>query len=346
MFNYTLSAITLALLFSGLCAGAASAKTPYFGINQDFVWTDDKEIPGLIQAVKESHAQAVRMGVRWSVVEPERGKWDFSRVDRMVKAVRGANVEILAVLGSVPPWASEVNPAEAKRFSDSYPPKCMADWEEYVRRCAGRYKGDIRYWEIWNEENGETWYNPRPNAPEYAGLLKSAYITIKKADPKATVVLGGLQMNGIIANPWSNLKVENFLQDVYDAGGRKYFDVVNIHPYVLATKDMGPAYCAKLTRDAVELMKKNGDGRKPLWITETGLAVNATVTEQMQADHLRGIYEELGRIPQVKAIYWFLLRDGPTLLNDGSDSMGLISSDGHRRLSFEAYKALAAGAKR
>lgn len=337
--------IVILLLGSRLCAAAAPGRTPYFGINQDLVWTDDREVPGLIQAMKEARVQAVRMGVRWTVVEPERGEWDFSRVDRMVKAVRESKIEILAVLCSVPSWASEVKPIEGKRFPDCYAPKRLEDWQEYVRRCVSRYKGDISYWEIWNEENGEGYYNPLPNVPEYVGLLKSAYVTAKKANPKATVVLGGLQMNGIIANPWSPCKVENFLRDIYDAGGGPYFDVVNIHPYVLATKDQGPAYCAKLTRDTVELMKKHGDSKKPLWITETGLAVNANVTEQMQADHLRGVYREIGRMPQVKAIYWFLLKDGPAYLNDGTDSMGLISSDGHRRLSFETYKELAAAGK-
>ena len=122
-------------------------------------------------------------------------------------------------------------------------------------------------------------------------------------------VLGGLLMNGIIPNPWAPIKVENFLQKIYDAGGKPYFDVVNIHPYVLATKEQGPAYEAKLVRDTVLVMEKNGDGQKPLWITETGLGTGNGVTEQMQAEHLRGINEEMAKIPQVKAIYWFLLRD-------------------------------------
>ena len=39
-------------------------------------------------------------------------------------------------------------------------------------------------------------------------------------------------MNGIIANPWSDVKVENYLEDLYKAGAQPYFDVCNIHPYV------------------------------------------------------------------------------------------------------------------
>jgi len=74
--------------------------------------------------------------------------------------------------------------------------------------------------------------------------------------------------------------VENFLQAIYDAGGRPYFEVVNIHPYVLATREQGPAYAGKLVRDTVLVMRKNGDQHKPLWITETGLATGNGVTKR------------------------------------------------------------------
>ena len=183
--------------------------------------------------------------------------------------------------------------------------------------------------------------SPAPDAKVYVQILKSAHDAIKASDPKATVVLGGLQMNGIIPNPWSTLKVENFLQQIYDAGGKPYFDVVNVHPYVLNTPNEGPEYCARLVRDTVGVMKKNGDGKKPLWITETGLPTGGAVTEEMQAQHLEGIYRELGKIPEVKAIHWFELRDYPKPICGGEESMGILSGDGRRKPSFEMYRKLA-----
>ncbi len=59
----------------------------------------------------------------------------------------------------------------------------------------------------------------------------------------------------------------------------------------------------------------------------------------MQAEHLAGIYRELARIPQVKAIYWFLLQDLDAPVSGGEDSMGLVATDGRRKPSFEALKA-------
>src|ERR1035438_2982240 len=110
---------------------------------------------------------------------------------------------------------------------------------------------------------------------------------------------------------------------------------------VLATKEQGPAYAAKLVRDTVLVMEKNGDGKKPLWITETGLGTGNSVTEQIQAQHLTGTYGEMAKIPQVKAIHWFLLRDMDNSVCGGEDTMGLISTNGRRKPAFAAFVKVA-----
>lgn len=324
-----------------VCVLSSARGAMEFGINHDFVWTEDKDIPTLVQAMKDAHVQSVRMGIRWTSVEPERGKWNWVKVDSVVRQIRAADIGILCTLMSVPAWSSEITPDMKVGFWDCYAPKHMTDWSGYVGKVVRRYKSDIHYWEMWNEENGQDFYKPIPDAKVYVQILKSAYGAVKAVDPEATVVLGGLQMNGIIPNPWSPLKVENFLQQIYDTGGKRYFDVVNIHPYVLPTPNEGPTHCAKLVRDTVAVMRKNGDGSKPLWLTETGLPTGNGVTEEMQAEHLEGIYREVGKIPEVKAVFWFELRDYPAAICGGEESMGILAQDHRRKPSFDMYRKLA-----
>lgn len=336
--------LLLALLLAAVCSQsqAASKHRLLLGINHDFVWTEDKDIPGLIQAMKDAHVQSVRIPIRWTSVEPERDKWVWDKPDSVVKQLRDAKIDMLGLLMGVPTWASGIDPAKVQGFSDVYAPQDMRDYEGYVRRVVTRYKGDIHHWEIWNEENGQDFYKPMPDAPTYVKILKAAYKTAKGVDPKCIVILGGLQMNGIIPNPWLPIKTPDFLQKIYDAGGKPHFDAVNIHPYVTAGE--GPAYCGKITRDTVEVMKKNGDANKPLWITETGLATGNGVTEEMQAQHLRGICNELSAIPNVKALYWFELRDYPAAICGGEESMGVLTTDGRRKPSFTTYAEIAGSA--
>lgn len=338
--------LKLAMALVALILGAASpatsapAKAPYYGINHDFVWTEEKDWPHLIAAMKEARVEAVRIPLRWPTVEPEKGKWDYSRVDKVVKALRDAKIEILATFLGVPVWASGVDPEEVKGFYDCFPPQDMGDWQEFVRRTVTRYKGDIRLWEIWNEENGAEFFRPEPDAEKYVEMLKSAHGEIRKIDPGAVVVLGGLVMNGVIANPWSEVKVPNFLQAIYDAGGKAYFDVVNIHPYVVASDAEGPDYLIKLTRETIEVMKKNGDAQKPLWITETGCFADENITQQRQAEHLTGVFRELKKLPEVKAVYWFTLRDYGQSILGGENTMGLLTNTGEKKPMFDAYKNL------
>jgi hypothetical protein len=332
----------LLVIENAASAGDSINKTiPYFGTNHEFVWTPDEEIPPLIQAMKDANVQIVRVPMRWTVIEGEQGNWNWDKMDSVIRQIKAAHIEILACLMGVPEWASGEDRSEVQGFWDCFAPKRTEDYAEFVRQCVNRYKNDIHYWEVWNEENGPDFYKPLPNAKEYVKLLKTAHNAIMRADPEATVVMGGLQMNGIISNPWLDIKVENFLQKIYDAGGKPYFDVVNIHPYVLPTKDQGPAYCAKLVCDTIDVMKRNGDGNKPLWITEIGTGTGQGVTEEMQAEHLADIYRELGNIPEVKAIYWFTLRDYGKSICGGEDSMGLLTADGRRKPAFETYRKLA-----
>jgi hypothetical protein len=60
----------------------------------------------------------------------------------------------------------------------------------------------------------------------------------------------------------------------------------------------------------------------------------------MQADHLTGIYRELAKIPQVKLVYWFCLRDWPKVITGGENSMGLLAADNRRKPSYQAFSEL------
>ena len=51
------------------------------------------------------------------------------------------------------------------------------------------FKGRIRYYEIWNEQNlSREWEGAPLNAADYVRLLEGAYLAIKAVDPQAIVV--------------------------------------------------------------------------------------------------------------------------------------------------------------
>lgn len=319
-------------------AGSDTHRQFVVGINQDLVWTDDAELDASITVLKESGATHVRIPLRWTTVEPKRGQWDFAKVDRVVHKLRGAQIGILADLSSFPGWENETEGRTVEGWYDTYPPKDDTNWATYVRTVVRRYKKDIKLWEVWNEENGVDFWRPLPDAKRYVQLLKVTYKECKAADRKCTVVLGGLQMNGVVANPWSPVKTTDFLQAIYDSDGKPYFDCVNIHPYVLPSKEEGARYMRRLVGETIGVVKRNGDEKKPIWVTEIGCGTNETYTREAQAKLLGESYDVLARMPQVAAVYWFCLRDYKQAITGPEASMGIVTDRFERKPSFDAFR--------
>lgn len=312
-------------ILSLLACLSAARGCEFVGVNQDFVWTAPNKRAPLIDAMRELGVRWVRLPLRWNVVQPEPGAFDWSRTDPVIDELRAADIRVLAILMSVPAWANGTVPDEVEGWYDAYPPRSLGDWEAYVRAAVERYGGRIRHWEIWNEQNGVDFYRPLPDAERYVALLRSAYRTIKSVQPDSVVLMGGLQMNGVIANPWSPVKVEHFLKGMYDAGAAGAFDAVNIHPYVTETDPVEGI--GEMVRGTLEVLRRNGDAGRPIWITEIGVASRADPTGRLQADNLERTFVELRGFPEVTRVFWFCLMDYERDIVGPEASMGLLTRE-------------------
>jgi hypothetical protein len=123
----------------------------------------------------------------------------------------------------------------------------------------------IRAWQIWNEPNLTYYWSEQPFARRYVKLLWAARRAIRRVDPGARVVLAGL-----VNESWTALKA------IYRAGGRGAFDIVALHPYTAS-----PRRAVRVVELARRVMRRRGDGRKPVWITELSWpAASGTLTPQ------------------------------------------------------------------
>jgi polysaccharide biosynthesis protein PslG len=135
-----------------------------------------------------------------------------------------------------------------------------------------RYQGRIRYYQIWNEPNIYPEWGEQPVSPEgYTELLKVGYSRVKAACPECIVLSGALAQT-IPLGP-RDLNDFIFLQRMYDAGARDYFDVLAMQGYGLwsgpTDRRMRPRVL-NFSRPLYlrEIMVHNGDAAKPIWITE------------------------------------------------------------------------------
>lgn len=256
----------------------------------------------------------------WSRLEPMKDKWDFNLVDKYVDLAEQHHVDVLLTLGITPKWASS-HPSASSDYGPggSAVPKKMADWQNYVRTVATRYKGRIHEYEIWNEPNLRHYYTS--SIPEMVQLAKVAYQTLKKVDP--TVIVCSPSATGPYGAEW--------LDEYLRAGGGKYADVIGFHFYV---NPAPPEQMVPLIQRVERIMKKDGAGDKPLWDTETGWAIqdkggnvraaagrgfNSIVLSQEEAAAYLSRAYVLSWASGVSRLYWYAWDDGV---------MGLVERDG------------------
>lgn len=202
--------------------------------------------------------------VAWFNLEPRREEWHFETLDRYVALAEEHGVEILLPLGFSPAWAS-ARPDEVSPFyplGASAEPQRLEDWQQYVSTVATRYKGRIRYYEVWNEPNLRQYWTG--STKQLISLTQTAYWTLKAIDPSVTMV-GPSVTSHETGLAW--------LSDYLAKGGGASLDVIAHHFYVFP----GPPEALVPFMDSVrQILMKYGVRDKPLWNTEITWALPAT----------------------------------------------------------------------
>lgn len=329
-----------ALLALPATADARVSPTGFMGMNADGLTFDGgPKLAKGISAMRKRGVGSLRVTFYWSEAQPYAqmsdvppGRRDqfvkaggrptnFGPADAVVAAAVRKGISVLPVVIAAPRWAST---QPGMTFA---PPKNAKDFARFTSVLVRRYgpkgsfwtdnpsipKRPIRDWQIWNEPAGFLgfgdrtlfWTEPFSNSlPVYVGMLKASRTSIKKADKGARIVLAGFY-----GRPWLTM------DQIYKAGARKLFDVVTIHPYASNVSDS--LRILSMVRD---VMRDNGDKRKPLMVTEltwTSAAGKLTntqgldyiiKTESQQASLLRSAYRNLwakrSKLRLLRA-YWY-----------------------------------------
>jgi Glycosyl hydrolase catalytic core len=318
----TLPALALLLaLVASAPSPAAERSVPrgFYGVN----WDGDIQRRYSAELVDRewirmavTGAESSRTSFEWHWAQPEPGgPFDHSRTDPIVGAAAARGVKLLPIVIWAPPWARR---DAQTTFS---PPARPAEYAAYLTELIGRYgprgsfwtehpelpKRPVRAWQIWNEPHlPYQWTIPDEEdwAAEYGRLLRVAHAAVKRADPGAKVVLAGL----------TNVSWDQ-MRSLYARGRiRRRFDVAAVHPYTRT-----PDGVVEIARRFRKVMRGEGDGRKPIWITELGLPASKgkafspsplQTSPRGMARFLRGSYARLARArrssaTRVNRAYWY-----------------------------------------
>jgi hypothetical protein len=319
----------------------------------DSWWGEDQNeqtLSAQITLMQELGVKLFRFELDWPFVAPNRpggasydsatarnpawSGYQWDRLDLIVRMITAAGIQPVPQVVYSPDWASGITATTSGGPND--PPQSALYFGDFVFAAATRYKGQIHYWEMWNEEDypAHGWTG---SPQQYVDLiLKPGYQAVKQVDPKAQVVFGGLAQDATMSK-------------YYAAGAKPYFDIGSVHAYY---QSPGVAAAKDHVRGA---MNQNGDKAKPLWLTEfgaqaqrVGSALNADAAGASQDEAYQArLIHDVFQLPGLQAIFLYQLHDTSAYLSDGAAVnayWGIVSHDlTHRKLGFEAYKEAAGG---
>lgn len=289
----------------------------------------------------------VRGFVPWTVFEPNPGHLNEPQIAALENGLAALpkGMKVILDVVNTPQWESESANAVM-------PPRDPSDYGRFLGAIARRFAGRVAAWEIWNEEDDSLWWASGPDPAAYTALLKAAYPAVKSADPKATVVLGGLTGNDY-----------EYLSQLYADGAKGSFDAVGVHtdsicdvasPYEILRNGRTDQRINRWAflgyRTVHEVMQANGDN-SPIWMTELGWSTSTQVcnagawagqkpggvSPQQQATFLTQAYHCLAQDSYVQVGIWYGLQDTEPF-DSPRGSYGLLGSN---LLPKPAYGALA-----
>jgi len=254
--------------------------SPDYGI-QAFLWWQPEVAHRDLGLIKDAGFTWVKQWFAWRDIEGKgKGQYDWSTSDRIVQQVEDFGLKLLVRVDHQPDWAGA-------------PPGNINAFADFLSAMASRYRGRIAAYQVWNEPNlAREWGNKAPSAAEYTQMLQKAYQAIKKADPNAVVISAGMAPTTELSQ--RAVPDTRFIQSMYDAGAKSYFDMLGAHgagykappemdPGQVATDpnyynvgdvncpgDACRIYCFRHVEDLRQIMVNNGDGNKKVVVLEFG----------------------------------------------------------------------------
>jgi exo-beta-1,3-glucanase (GH17 family) len=275
---------------------------------------------GIASQLKQIGTTWVRFQLNWASLEPQQGQYDWSTLDSAVLMINASGFHLDFPIQNAPDWAKSQQcgthpllpgPTEVTQFATA---------------LAQRYNGQnghghIDSYEIGNEEFDDhlppvakmiSKYCPGMNLLPIAGPdLKAGYQAIKAQSPQALV--------GMFAIWWANTQhVQQYMSYLYQNHYGIYFDYANFHYHICGNNPVsgGGNFTSfqNVWQTMHSVMSQNGDGGKPIWLTEagwpTGSAAHATacvVTPQQQAQYMSDLLQASASSHVIQEFFWYTL---------------------------------------
>ncbi|MFW6135790.1 MAG: cellulase family glycosylhydrolase [Chloroflexota bacterium] len=307
----------------------------------------------------------IKEQVQWHTVEHGPDDFDWQNLDRVVAGADRYGFSILLSVTRAPDWTRDVE-------LEGGPPADYAQFGRFMEQLAGRYRGRVHAYELWNEPNlAREWRGDTLDAARFASLVAEGARGVRAADPDAIVVSGAPAVTGIDDGEMA-IDDRAFLRGMLEAGIADHVDAIGAHPYgyanppeeswedethVATSHNDHPSF---FFRDTLEhyrqiMLAYEVEGHQ-IWVTEfgwaspegigemdlTGWEYGSQVTEAQQADYVVRAFHMGDERPWVGPMFLWNLNLatiwGP---DDPFSAYSLLRPDGSYRPAYVALRLAA-----
>ena len=264
-----------------------------------------------------------RLGPEWGGLERQPGQWSFDALDATLKTADQSHIRISGILFGSPRWTNQP--------SHAFPMQHLDAWSHYAATLAGRYKGRIDRWEVWNEGNAA--FNDNHNTTaDYASLVSAAYTGVKSANPQAQV--------GMSVASFDAPYLRQAMIAQAKSGHPDQFDYLCIHPYevIEGVKDpFGEIPYLWMTRYLRDALQASAPNRRDadIWITEIGAPVGKLWSADDSAKVAVKAYV-MAIAQGIQRTMWF---EGQDPVGEQA-GFGLLDKSGTPRPALTAFKTM------
>jgi hypothetical protein len=236
-----------------------------------------------------------------------------------------------------------------------------AEFGKWAGVVAEHFAGRVDRYSIWNEPNWRTWLGPLANGPGlYRSLYTRGYTAIKKADPRAKVLIGetspygrpGLSTSPIAflrkvacvnakykrVGGCKPLKADGYAHHPYDFRHAPDFQYPGVDNVTIGTLSRLTKALDKLRK--VGALRTNNGSRMPLYLTEYGYFATGhrALPPKQRTRYLQQAYNIALKNPRVKSQLQYLLVSPPRNSSSAFFNLALLSTSGKRYPQFGALQ--------
>jgi hypothetical protein len=289
--------------------------------------------------------------------KPSSLTYNFSQYDQLIDRAARNGIRIhVSLTGPAPRWANARRASPKKAW---YKPNA-AQFGQFASVAAEHFAGRVDRYSVWNEPNWKTWLGPLKSAPSlYRSMYVRAYDAIKKADPRAKVLIGETSpyaRPGMSTAPLAFLRKVACVNTSYRRVGkcpRLKADGYAHHPYDFrnspsfqypGSDNVTIGTLSRLTR-ALDRLRRSGalrtprGGRMPLYLTEYGYFASGkrSLPTKTRSRYLKQAYSVALRNGRVKSQLQYLMLVLPR--GSGSFNTGIVSRTGKRLPQYNALRS-------